>query len=184
MSHIKVEPPPIPTVSTTSPSIPAPLELSVSSIPQYASLTPPQSATLQTPSSPRGRKLSHGKLYRDVSYEEDSVMSQTSSTSGYKECFTDRYSLLMLESPPQAALGLHMPPPLASPDIHDLPSTSSTSHDQTRHASLGQESSAESLNSGEDTALLPDTPTPQPPASPHHSSLGLFDHHQDEDTLL
>ncbi|KAF4517232.1 hypothetical protein B566_EDAN005286 [Ephemera danica] len=190
VSHIKVDPPPpLDIVTSEAPQIlGAPLELSVTS-----TLTPPSSASsLPPPCSPlsiHGRGSSgRSRLHREISYEEDSAISQTSSTSGYREGFADRHSFLMLESPPTPLK--QFSPPLASPDIHDLPSTSSASQTAgetaVRHP-LEQESSAESMNSGEDTALLPDASTPQPDSlspPPHHPLLEPFDRHQDEDTLL
>jgi hypothetical protein len=189
VSHIKVEPPPPLglSVGEVPQSVGGPLELSVT-----ATLTPPSSAkSLGPPCSPLGLGRGSGrsnKLRREISYEDDSVISQTSDTSGYRESFADQHSLLMLESPPPpATIMQQFSPPLASPDINDLPSTSSASQtaaEPMRHP-LEQESSAESLNSGEDTALLPTDSSPQQSSlSPHHHPL-LFDHrHQDEDTLL
>ena len=111
-------------------------------------------------------------------------VSQTSSTSGYRES----YSLLMmtLESPPTPTgvvattsinNGSMHEPPLASPDIHDLPSTSSATTNQMAAEGSSPESS---INSGEDLALLEHS---VPHSSSMHSLLMVFEP-QDEDTLI
>lgn len=110
-------------------------------------------------------------------------MSQTSSTSGYKES----YSLLMmtLEGPPTptgvvATTSINngaSQPPLASPDAHDLPSTSSAT---TNHMPAESSSPESSINSGEDLALLQHS---VPHSSSLHSLLMSFET-QDEDTLI
>ncbi|XP_059490383.1 protein unc-80 homolog isoform X4 [Neocloeon triangulifer] len=141
VSHIKVDPPA---------AVPAPMDLQ--------QMTPPSSATLP-PCSPALQRTK-SKLCRELSYDDDNSISQTSSTSGYREAYTERYTLLN-ELPPV------FPPPLASPD-----------HPSSSSAPQGGESSQESLNSGEDMALLPERPTPRA------SLMALFEHHQDEDTLL
>ncbi|XP_065337258.1 protein unc-80 homolog isoform X7 [Cloeon dipterum] len=140
VSHIKVEPPA---------AVPAPMDLQVTATSSKS--MPPCSPALQRTKS---------KLCRELSYDDDNSISQTSSTSGYREAYTERYTLLN-------ELPAVFPPPLASPDH---PSSSSAPH-------CGG-SSQESLNSGEDMALLPDRPTPRA------SLMALFEHHQDEDTLL
>ena len=141
MSHIKVDPPA---------AVPAPMDLH--------HMTPPSSASL--PSCSPAFQRTKSKLCRELSYDDDNSMSQTSSTSGYREAYTERYTLLT-ELPPV------IPPPLASPD-----------HRSSSSAPQAGESSQESLNSGEEMALLPEKTTPRA------SVMALFDHHQDEDTLL
>ncbi|XP_021940294.1 protein unc-80 homolog isoform X4 [Zootermopsis nevadensis] len=116
----------------------------------------------------------------DVSWDE---VSQTSSTSGYRES----YSLLMmaLEGPPTptgvvAATSVNnraSQPPLASPDVHDLPSTSSAATNQMAAEGSSPESS---INSGEDLALLEHS---VPHSSSLHSLFMAFEP-QDEDTLI
>ncbi|PNF24863.1 hypothetical protein B7P43_G12042 [Cryptotermes secundus] len=117
----------------------------------------------------------------DVSWDE---VSQTSSTSGYKES----YSLLMmaLECPPTptgivAATAINNEsshePPLASPDAHDLPSTSSATTNQMAAEGSSPDSS---INSGEDLALLEHS---VPRSSSLHSLFMVFET-QDEDTLI
>lgn len=68
-------------------------------------------------------------------------------------------------------------PPLASPDVHDLPSTSSAATNQMAAEGSSPESS---INSGEDLALLEHS---VPHSSSLHSLLMAFEP-QDEDTLI
>lgn len=103
----------------------------------------------------------------DASWDED-----TSSTSGYRESYS--MQLVSLESnnntrPIQA-------PPLASPDLNDMPSTSST----TTHVFEGSSPDC-SINGsgGEKTALL----TASQRTTSQHSLLMVFPN-QDEDTLI
>ncbi|XP_025829365.1 protein unc-80 homolog [Agrilus planipennis] len=105
------------------------------------------------------------------SWDEDSAISQTSSISGYRESYPVVHLKESLDSSPKAF------PPLASPDIHDLPSTSSAA----TNCIQGDNSSPEcSLNdNGERTALL----TPTERSSSPHSLIMMFDP-QDETTLI
>lgn len=68
-------------------------------------------------------------------------------------------------------------PPLASPDAHDLPSTSSATTNQMVAEGSSPDSS---INSGEDLALLEHS---FPRSSSLHSLIMAFDT-QDEDTLI
>ena len=68
-------------------------------------------------------------------------------------------------------------PPLASPDAHDLPSTSSATTNQMPAEGSSPESS---IHSGEDLALLENS---VPHSSSAHSLLMVFEP-QDEDTLI
>ncbi|XP_044757175.1 protein unc-80 homolog [Coccinella septempunctata] len=106
------------------------------------------------------------------SWDEDSAVSQTSSTSGYRESYPVMHLKETLESSPKAF------PPLASPDFQDLPSTSSTT---TNNYLQCDNSSPEcSLNeNGEKTALLSHTER----SSSQQSLLVVFDQ-QDETTLI
>ncbi|XP_034937651.1 protein unc-80 homolog isoform X5 [Chelonus insularis] len=101
----------------------------------------------------------------DVSWDED-----TSSTSGYRES----YSMQLVSM--DGHKSNH--PPLASPDLNDIPSTSSTA---TNYIGFDGSSPDCSLNSsgGEKTALLNSS---QRTAS-QHSLLMVFQP-QDEDTLI
>lgn len=105
------------------------------------------------------------------SWDEDSVVSQTSSTSGYRESYPVMQLKESLDSSPKPF------PPLASPDPHDLPSTSSAVTNYIH----GDNSSPDcSLNeNGERTALL----SPTERSSSQHSLLMVFDS-QDETTLI
>ena len=107
----------------------------------------------------------------ESSWDEDSAISQTSSTSGYKESYPVMHLRDNLESSPKSF------PPLASPDIHDLPSTSSAT---TTNLQCDNSSPDCSLNeNGERTALLSHTER----SSSQHSLLMVFEH-QDETTLI
>jgi hypothetical protein len=68
-------------------------------------------------------------------------------------------------------------PPLASPDAHDLPSTSSATTNQMAAEGSSPDSS---INSGEDLALLEHC---APRSSSLHSLVMVFET-QDEDTLI
>lgn len=108
----------------------------------------------------------------ESSWDEDSAMSQTSSTSGYKES----YPVMLLREPLECSPKSFVPP-LASPDIHDLPSTSSAT---TTNLQCDNSSPDCSLNgNGERTALLSQGER----SSSQHSLLMLFEQ-QDETTLI
>ncbi|XP_076295580.1 unc80, NALCN channel complex subunit isoform X9 [Lasioglossum baleicum] len=105
----------------------------------------------------------------DVSWDED-----TSSTSGYRESYS--MQLVSLDSSNNNR-GVQAPP-LASPDLNDMPSTSSTT---TNVIAFDGSSPDCSINGsgGEKTALL----TSSQRTTSQHSLLILFPN-QDEDTLI
>lgn len=107
------------------------------------------------------------------SWDEDSVISQTSSTSGYRESYPVMHLKEPLDSSPKAF------PPLASPDLQDLPSTSSAT--TTNNLVQCDNSSPDySFNeNGERTALLQ-----QNERSPSQQSLLMVFESQDETTLI
>ncbi|XP_056632405.1 protein unc-80 homolog isoform X2 [Diorhabda sublineata] len=109
----------------------------------------------------------------DGSWDEDSAISQTSSTSGYRESYPVIHLKETLESSPKAF------PPLASPDVHSLPSTSSAT--TTNNFFVMDNSSPDcSLNeNGEKAALL----GPSEKSSSHQSLVMVFEP-QDENTLI
>ncbi|XP_031329696.1 protein unc-80 homolog [Photinus pyralis] len=166
VSHINIEPEEIPAVTTpsqtTSPttilSEQTPAELSVTSIPQQVF-------------EPNKLRISFRSKPTEGSWDEDSAISHTSSTSGYRESYPVMQLKESLDSSPKPC------PPLASPDIHDLPSTSSAATNYIH----GDNSSPDcSLNeNGERTALL----SPTERSSSQHSLLMIFDS-QDETTLI
>lgn len=103
----------------------------------------------------------------DVSWDED-----TSSTSGYRESYS--MQLMSLDGNARSAQA----PPLASPDLNDMPSTSSTT---TNYIAFDGSSPDCSFNGsgGEKTALL----TSSQRTTSQHSLLMVFPN-QDEDTLI
>lgn len=154
---------------------------------QLAASTPPTTADLSVSGIPsesssirsrrslsvrQGHSDSRGNHQQsDISWDEDtSVISQTSSTSGYRESYS--MQLMSLESGVQSA------PPLASPDLNDLPSTSSAT---TNYIVFDGSSPDCSINGsgGEKTALL----TNSQRSLSQHSLLMVFQT-QDEDTLI
>ncbi|XP_067205239.1 protein unc-80 homolog isoform X2 [Linepithema humile] len=113
----------------------------------------------------------HHHLYpqaSDVSWDED-----TSSTSGYRES----YSMQLVSLDGANARSAHAPP-LASPDLNDMPSTSSTT---TNYIAFDGSSPDCSINGsgGEKTALL----TSSQRTTSQHSLLMVIPN-QDEDTLI
>ncbi|XP_043793963.1 protein unc-80 homolog isoform X2 [Apis laboriosa] len=104
----------------------------------------------------------------DASWDED-----TSSTSGYRESYS--MQLVSLESSNNNTRPIQAPP-LASPDLNDMPSTSSTM----THVFEGSSPDC-SINGsgGEKTALL----TASQRTTSQHSLLMVFPN-QDEDTLI
>ncbi|XP_076183174.1 unc80, NALCN channel complex subunit isoform X2 [Ptiloglossa arizonensis] len=106
----------------------------------------------------------------DVSWDED-----TSSTSGYRESYS--IQLVSLESSNNNTRPIQAPP-LASPDLNDMPSTSSTT---TNVIAFDGSSPDCSINGsgGEKTALL----TSSQRTTSQHSLLIVFPN-QDEDTLI
>ncbi|XP_026669010.1 basic-leucine zipper transcription factor A-like [Ceratina calcarata] len=104
----------------------------------------------------------------DVSWDDD-----TSSTSGYRESYS--MQLVSLDGGNNNTRQIHAPP-LASPDLNDIPSTSST----TTHVFEGSSPDCSINGSGaEKTALL----TVSQRSSSQHSLLMVFPN-QDEDTLI
>ncbi|KAG7191052.1 hypothetical protein KM043_007098 [Ampulex compressa] len=105
----------------------------------------------------------------DVSWDED-----TSSTSGYRESYS--MQLVSLDSGNNNRIV--QAPPLASPDLNDMPSTSSTT---TNYIAFDGSSPDCSINGsgGEKTALL----TSSQRTTSQHSLLMVFPN-QDEDTLI
>ncbi|XP_072743186.1 protein unc-80 homolog isoform X2 [Anoplolepis gracilipes] len=103
----------------------------------------------------------------DVSWDED-----TSSTSGYRESYS--MQIMSLDGNARSAQA----PPLASPDLNDMPSTSSTT---TNYIAFDGSSPDCSINGsgGEKTALL----TSSQRTTSQHSLLMVFPN-QDEDTLI
>lgn len=104
----------------------------------------------------------------DVSWDED-----TSSTSGYRESYS--MQLVTLDGANAHSV---QAPPLASPDLNDMPSTSSTT---TNYIGFDGSSPDCSINGsgGEKTALL----TSSQRTTSQHSLLMVFPN-QDEDTLI
>lgn len=102
----------------------------------------------------------------DMSWDED-----TSSTSGYRESYSMQIMSLNGANARSA-------PPLASPDLNDMPSTSSTT---TNYIAFDGSSPDCSMNGsgGEKTALL----TLNERTTSQHSLLTVFPN-QDEDTLI
>lgn len=96
----------------------------------------------------------------DVSWDDD-----TSSTSGYRESYSMQSS--------------HAAPPLASPDLNDIPSTSSTA---TNYIGFDESSPDCSLNGsgGEKTTLLSNSQR----TSSQNSLLVVFQAQDEEDTLI
>ncbi|CAH2006087.1 unnamed protein product [Acanthoscelides obtectus] len=131
-----------------------------------------QTEQIATQDSHRLRIATRGKM-TDGSWDEDSAISQTSSTSGYRESYPVMHLKESLET------SLKPFPPLASPDINSFPSTSSAATtDNFFH--LDNSSPDCSLNeNGEKTALLGQTER----SSSQHSLLMVFDH-QDETTFM
>nr|XP_033339451.1 protein unc-80 homolog isoform X5 [Megalopta genalis] len=105
----------------------------------------------------------------DVSWDED-----TSSTSGYRES----YSMQLVSLDSSNNNRTVQAPPLASPDLNDMPSTSSTT---TNVIAFDGSSPDCSINGsgGEKTALL----TSSQRTTSQHSLLIVFPN-QDEDTLI
>ncbi|CAH1135888.1 unnamed protein product [Ceutorhynchus assimilis] len=108
------------------------------------------------------------------SWDEDSAISQTSSTSGYRES----YPVMHLKDPLETSPKIF--PPLASPDLHSLPSTSSAATNNFLHHDNSSPDC--SLNdNGEKTALL----EKEDQSSSKDSLLMVFDQDaQDETTLI
>nr|CAI5820732.1 unnamed protein product [Callosobruchus analis] len=120
----------------------------------------------------RLRIATRGKM-TEGSWDEDSAISQTSSTSGYRESYPVMQLKESLETSPKAF------PPLASPDINSFPSTSSATT-ANNFFQMDNSSPDCSLNeNGERTALLGQTER----SSSQHSLLMVFEQ-QDETTFM
>lgn len=131
-------------------------------------------STPQPISDPHRLRIATRAKTTEGSWDEDSMISQTSSTSGYRESYPLMHLKETLDSSPKAF------PPLASPDIHDLPSTSSACTTANNYMQCDNSSPDCSLNeNGERTALLSHTER----SSSQHSLLMVFDQ-QDETTLI
>lgn len=111
----------------------------------------------------------HLRPQSDVSYDED-----TSSTSGYRESYSMHIVSLDNSNGYRQVQG----PPLASPDLNDMPSTSSTA---TNYIAYDGSSPDCSMNSSgcEKTTLL----TSSQRTNSQHSLMMVFQP-QDEDTLI
>lgn len=106
------------------------------------------------------------------SWDEDSAISQTSSTSGYRESYPVMQLKDNLDSSPKSF------PPLASPDLHDFPSTSSaTTNNYMQYDNSSPDCSFN--DNGEKTALLK-----QNEKSSSQKSLSMTFDSQDETTLI
>ncbi|XP_071051603.1 protein unc-80 homolog isoform X3 [Onthophagus taurus] len=110
------------------------------------------------------------------SWDEDSAVSQTSSTSGYRESYPVMQLRDNLESSPKTF------PPLASPDLHDLPSTSSTTTNNFFHTENSSPDCSLNEHAGEKTALIRSSNNRSPSHSQH--SLMMVFEQQDETTLI
>ncbi|KAJ8981787.1 hypothetical protein NQ317_014803 [Molorchus minor] len=167
LQHPDIGSPPLTPVITTQPAVDQPAE------PAPVSGTPtPTQEQKQLSDSHRLRIATRGKS-AEGSWDEDSAISQTSSTSGYRESYPVMHLKESLETSPKAF------PPLASPDVHSLPSTSSaTTTNNFLH--LDNSSPDCSLNeNGEKTALLGHAER----SSSQHSLLMVFEQ-QDETTFI
>ncbi|KYN10340.1 Protein unc-80 like protein, partial [Trachymyrmex cornetzi] len=138
--------------------------------PPLSSNIPSNSSSIRSRRSQSIRKSDGDKNSNvsDVSWDED-----TSSTSGYRESYSMQIvSLDGTNTRPGQA------PPLASPDLNDMPSTSSTT---TNYIAFDGSSPDCSMNGsgGEKTALL----TSSQRTTSQHSLLMVFPN-QDEDTLI
>lgn len=91
--------------------------------------SPPQTVTVQQPQQQQASDLHRLRIatrapQTEGSWDEDSAISQTSSTSGYRESYPVMHLRETLDASPKQQEQFTIPP-LASPDIHDLQSTSS-----------------------------------------------------------
>lgn len=121
---------------------------------------------------PHRLRISMRNKPTEGSWDEDSAISQTSSTSGYRESYPVMHLKEPLDSSPKTF------PPLASPDIHDLPSTSSATTNN--YLQCDNSSPDCSFNeNGERTALLRQNER----SLSQHSLLMVFES-QDETTLI
>lgn len=133
-----------------------------------------QSAYTPQALDPHRLRISTRVKPTEGSWDEDSMVSQTSSTSGYRESYPVMHLKESLDSSPKAF------PPLASPDIHDLPSTSSACTTTNNLIQYDNSSPDCSLNdNGERTALLSHSER-----SPSQHSLLMVFEQQDETTLI
>ncbi|GLV31802.1 uncoordinated 80 [Carabus blaptoides fortunei] len=171
VSHIKLDPQELPTIipqqQQQSQQQQPVHQQTATSTPVRACSQPVMELSVAGIPAERSRLFIHSRT-ADGSWDEDSVISQTSSTSGYRES----YSLQCTMDSPR------MFPPLASPDLHDLPSTSSATTNN--YLACDNSSPDCSFNeNGERTALL----SRNERSSSQHSLLMVFDT-QDETTLI
>lgn len=160
--------PPLP--SPTLPHSAPPLQVAKTQPTQLSEQSHPTVSFVSDPHKVRITMMKSGLL--QGSCDEDSIMSQTSSISGYRESYPTMQLRDTLESSPKIF------PPLASPDLHDLPSTSSATINN--FAQYDNSSPDCSFNdNGEKTALLRQDNI----SSSQHSLLIGFDT-QDETTLI
>lgn len=198
MSHTKLEQPDVASVEQTtdqSKSTPqTPVTSSMeqssynipsdsSSVPSKRSLSTRQSDGDKNSVVPVEQQQPHGAAHHhphhyhhhlhpqmsDVSWDED-----TSSTSGYRESYS-----MQIVSLDGINTNSAQAPPLASPDLNDMPSTSSTTTNN--YIAFDGSSPDCSMNGsgGEKTALL----TSSQRTTSQHSLLMVFPN-QDEDTLI
>ncbi|KAJ8917160.1 hypothetical protein NQ315_012652 [Exocentrus adspersus] len=172
VSHTKLES----EVTTPSPQHPDPGSPPLTPV----TIQPPSDSPVQSKQEQKLEPLSDSHRLRiatrgkaaEGSWDEDSAISQTSSTSGYRESYPVMHLKESLEMSPKAF------PPLASPDMHSLPSTSSAT---TANNFLHMDNSSPdcSLNeNGEKTALLGHSEK----SSSQHSLLMVFE--QDQTTFI
>ncbi|XP_049820328.1 protein unc-80 homolog isoform X2 [Aethina tumida] len=179
VGHVKLEsedqPPPSP--KQTSP--PAQLPSQSQELPTSSSAATPTQQPTHTPQplqDPHKLRIQTRGKMTEGSWDEDSAISQTSSTSGYRESYPVMHLKEPLETSPKAF------PPLASPDIHDLPSTSSaTTTNNFMHCTDNSSPDCSLDGNGEKTALLKKDDRDRSPSQ--HSLLMVFDR-QDETTLI
>lgn len=157
--------------SEETPQVETPQQQPQPQPPEPTDVTPPANNNFQQISDQHRLRISLRGKPTESSWDEDSAISQTSSTSGYRESYPVMHLRENLECSPKSF------PPLASPDLHDLPSTSSAT---TTNLQCDNSSPDCSLNeNGERTALLSHTER----SSSQHSLLMVFEH-QDETTLI
>lgn len=150
------------------------IQLPLSPPPTTVVTQQPPEPTAQRVYTPQRLRISKRGKPTEGSWDEDSMVSQTSSTSGYRESYPVMQLKESLDSSPKAC------PPLASPDIHDLPSTSSACTTTNNFIQYDNSSPDCSLNeNGERTALLSHNER-----SPSQHSLLMVFEQQDETTLI
>ncbi|XP_065170367.1 protein unc-80 homolog isoform X8 [Atheta coriaria] len=164
-------------VDKTLPVSPLSIEMS----PPPESVTPtPISIANQVPTGPtdphRLRIATRTKHNNEGSWDEDSAISQTSSTSGYRESYPVMHLKETLDSSPKYQ------PPLASPDLQDLPSTSSTTTNNFMPFDNSSPDCSSIENGGDKSSLLKKSDKGEKSAS--QKSLLPAEEGQDETTLI